>query len=140
MCLEILYHNSGYKCFQYYYQREVENRYLSSYFPVALCYGRFIQLKPRMLTYLVLYLNLCRLGQLSGIYYADSTILGVCNNRRIHSHRIFKNLAARGKSSTGWFYGLRLFLVINAFREIINAFFTSGNVAGNNLETTVKLF
>ena len=24
MCIEILYHHSGYKCFQYYYQQEVE--------------------------------------------------------------------------------------------------------------------
>lgn len=140
MCLEILYHHSGYKCFQYYYQQEVEKGYLRSYFPCAPCYGRFVQLKSRMLTYLVLYLNLCRLGQLCGIYYANSTILTVCNNRRIHGHKVFKNQAARGKSSTGWFYGLKLFLVINAFGEIMNAFFTPGNVADNNLDTMVKLF
>jgi hypothetical protein len=29
----------------------------------------------------------------------------------------------KGKPSTGWFYGLKLFLVINAFGEIMNAFF-----------------
>jgi hypothetical protein len=27
MCLEILYHHSGYKCFQYYYKQEVEKGY-----------------------------------------------------------------------------------------------------------------
>ena len=140
MCLEILYHHSGYKCFQYYYKQEVEKGYLNSYFPSAPCYARFVQLKPRMLTYLVLYLNLCRLGQLCGIYYADSTQLAVCNNRRIPNHRVFKNQAQRGKTSTGWFYGLKLFLVVNAFGEIMNAFFTAGNIADNNMEVMVKLF
>jgi hypothetical protein len=77
MCLEILYRRSGYKCFQYYYRQEVVKGYLNSYFPAAPCYGRFVQLKPLMLTYLVLYLNLCRLGQICGIYYADSAILKV---------------------------------------------------------------
>ena len=140
MCIEILYHHSGYKCFQYYYKQEVEKGCLKPYFPSAPCYARFVQLKPRMLSYLVLYLNLCRLGQLCGIYYADSTKLAVCSNRRIHSNRVFKGQAERGKTSTGWFYGLKLFLVINAFGEILNAFFTPGNVADNNESIIIKLF
>jgi len=32
MCIEILYHHSGYKCFQYYYQQEVEKGYLKILF------------------------------------------------------------------------------------------------------------
>lgn len=34
MCMEILYQHSSYKCFQYYYQQEVEKGYLNSSFPV----------------------------------------------------------------------------------------------------------
>lgn len=140
MCIEILYHHSGYKCFQYYYEQEVERGYLKSYFPRAPSYSRFVQLKPRMLLYLIFYLNLCRIGQLCGIYFADSTKLAVCHNRRIHSNKVFKGKAARGKTSTGWFYGLKLFLVINAFGEIMNAFFIMGNVADNHLDTMIRLF
>ena len=140
MCIEILYHHSGYKCFQYYYKQEVEKGYLKSYFPKAPCYNRFVQLKPRMLMHLVFYLNLCRIGQLCGIYFADSTKLAVCHNRRIHSNKVFKGKAARGKTSTGWFYGLKLFLVINAYGEIMNAFFTMANVADNHFSTMIKLF
>lgn len=140
MCIEILYHNSGYKCFQYYYLQEVEKGYLKPYFPSAPSYSRFVQLKARILTYLVLYLNLCRLGKACQIYFGDSTILPVCHNRRIHSHKVFKKQAVRGKSSTGWFFGLKLFLVINAFGEIMNAFFTPGNVADNALNVMVNMF
>jgi hypothetical protein len=76
-----------------------------------------------MLLYLIFYLNICRIGQLCGIYFADSTKLAVCHNRRIHSNKVFTGRSARDKTSTGWFYGLKLFLVINAFGEIMSAFF-----------------
>jgi hypothetical protein len=140
MCIEILYHHSGYKCFQYYYQQEVEKGYLQAYFPGAPSYNRFVQLKPHMLLYLIFYLNICRIWQLCGIYFADLTKLAVCHNRRIHSNKVFTGRAARGNTSTGWFYGLKLFLVINAFGEIMNAFFTLGNVADNHLSTMIRLF
>ncbi len=31
--------------------------------------------------------------------------LRVCNNRRIHLHKVFKGIAQRGHSSIGWFFG-----------------------------------
>lgn len=140
MSIEILYHRSGYKCFEYYYTQEVERGYLKPYFPQAPSYNRFVQLKPRMLTYLVFCLNLCQLGRACGVYFGDSTILTVCKNSRINRHRVFAKQADRGKSSTGWFYGLKLFLVINAFGEIMNAFFTAGNIADNNTDIMLSLF
>jgi len=67
-------------------------------------------------------------------------IILVCHNRLIHGNKVFTGRAARGKTSTGCFYGLQLFLVINAFGEIMNAFFTLGNVADNHLPTMIRLF
>jgi hypothetical protein len=34
--------------------------------------------------------------------------LAVCDNRRISRHKAFKGVAARGKTSMGWFYGFKL--------------------------------
>lgn len=48
MTIEMLYHRSGHKCFQYYYEQEVLGGSLGSYFPSAPSYNRFIELKPRM--------------------------------------------------------------------------------------------
>ncbi|MDA3616887.1 transposase, partial [Polluticaenibacter yanchengensis] len=111
VCIEILYHLSGYKCFQYYYEQTVKNGALKSYFPSAPSYSRFVQLKPRVLPLIILYLNLCRVGWLCNLYYTDSTSLSVCHNRRIYNNKVFYGKAKRGKTSTGWFYGFKLFLV-----------------------------
>jgi len=140
LCIELVYHLSGYKCFQYYYQDAVEKGALKEYFPNAPGYNRFIQLKPRILMLIVLYFQCCRLGRMCGLYYADSTSLTVCNNRRIHSNKVFKTQASRAKTSTGWFFGFKLFLVVNAFGEIVKATFTTANVADNNLQHMLRLF
>jgi len=140
MTIEIMYHLSGYKCFEYYYHQVVEAGCLRAYFPKAPSYSWFVQLKPRILPLMVMYLQCCRLGMLCGLYYADSTTIKACNNRRIHSNKVFKGLAERGKTSTGWFFGFKLFLVVNAFGEIVKVMFTKGNVADNNIGTMLKLF
>jgi Transposase DDE domain len=140
MTLEILYHLSGYKCFEYFYCQQVLQGSLKSYFPHAPSYNRFVELKPRMLVPLICYLHCLRLGTFLGLYYADSTALKVCHNRRIHCHQVFRATAKRGQSSTGWCYGFKLFLVVNGLGEIVQAFVTPGNVADNALATLKRLF
>jgi hypothetical protein len=72
---------------------------------------------------------LSRLGQRTGIYYIDSTALAVCHNRRISRHRTCAGLAARGKTSMGWFFGFKLHLVFNHLNQIVALKITAGNVA-----------
>lgn len=65
------------------------------------------------------YLKTC-FGTDTGISFIDATCLNVCHNRRIGSHRVFKGVAARGKTSADWFYGLKLHLVVNECGELLN--------------------
>ncbi|EKP05833.1 transposase DDE domain protein, partial [Leptospira kirschneri str. 2008720114] len=58
------------------------------------------------LTVIASFLSNSCLEKCSGISFIDSTILKVCDNRRIHSHKVFKDIAQRGKSSTGCFTAL----------------------------------
>ena len=46
---------------------------------------------------------------------------------RIDRHKVFADLAARGKTSTGWFFGFKLHLVFNHERQIVALKLTSGN-------------
>jgi hypothetical protein len=64
----------------------------------------------------------------SGISFIDSTKISVCHNRRIGSHKVMAEFAARGKTSVDWFYGFKLHLVINDQGELLGVKITAGNV------------
>ncbi len=53
---------------------------------------------------------------------------------------MFASNARRGKTSTGWFFGFKLFIVINAYGELIRTFITPANQADNNVKTIRRLF
>ena len=101
---------------------------LRQYFPAMPCYERFVTIQQRVFMPLMCFL-LSRLGQRTGIYYIDSTALAVCHNRRISRHKTFEGLAARGKTSMGWFFGFKLHLVFNQLNQIVALKLTPGNVA-----------
>jgi hypothetical protein len=85
------------------------------------------------------FLKSCRYGDCTGISFIDSTTLKVCNNRRISSHKVFKDSASRGKSSMGWFYGFKLHLVVNEYGEILSFQFSKGNLDDRNIDVIKSL-
>jgi len=139
MTILIAYHLTGMKCFQYYYVHVVQ-KHLQTYFPGLLSYNRFIELIPRALLPLWLFVNTCRTGEATGFYYADSKKLPVCDNLRIYRNKVFKGIAGRSKSSTGWFYGLKLFLVINQLGQIMRCIISPANIADNNIDMMRRMF
>lgn len=87
---------------------------------------------PRLFAPLMILLNSLS-GEQTGLYFADATKLAVCHNRRIHRHKVFDGLAARGKTSMGWFYGLKLHFVINHKGQIVALTITPGNTADSTV-------
>jgi len=69
-----------------------------------------------------------RYSRCTGISFIDATTIDVCANQRINQHKVFKNVAARGKTSTGWFYGFKLHLTVNDCGGLLGVCFTAGNV------------
>ena len=69
-----------------------------------------------------------RLGKVTGISFIDSTTIEVCHLRRERQHKVFKGLAAKGRTSMGWFYGFKLHLVVNERGELLSFMLTPGNV------------
>lgn len=126
MTIVILFHQSGFRFFKYFYCQMVIPFWKTA-FPKLLSYNRFIEIMPRCLNALTSFFHQVK-GVDTGISIIDSTKLVVCHNLRIKRHRVFQGLAGRGKSSTGWFYGFKLHIVINHLGEIINIKLTSGSV------------
>ena len=95
-------------------------------------YDRFVSLMPRLFVPLMVLLHSMS-GEQTGVYFADSTKLAVCHNRRIHRHQVFDGLAARGKTSMGWFFGLKLHFVINHKGQIMALKITPANTADSTV-------
>jgi len=106
---------------------------IKSWFPDAPCYERFLSYIPRNVHLLCLWLFYsCALAKKTGLYFIDSKKLPVCHIKREHSHQVFKGITSKGKSPTGYFYGLKLHLTINNLGQITPFLLTPGNVADNN--------
>ena len=131
------FHQSNHKTFKHYYLGYVCTP-LHSDFPGVVSYSRFIELMSEV-TIPMVALLVSLLASPSTANYIDSTKLVVCHNRRIRRNKVFKGLAARGKSSMGWFYGFKLHLIVNEKGELVSFFITPGNVPDNNIETVTKL-
>ena len=126
MTILIYFHQAQYRNFKAFYLLHL-CRHGRDEFPNLLSDNRFVALIPSALMPLCLYLH-TRRGEDTGIAFIDATSRVVCHNRRIRGHRVFKNVARRGKTSLGWFYGFKLHLVVNDRGELLAFQITPGNV------------
>ena len=122
----ILFQHSGYRTFKGFYREHVQV-HLRHEFPQLVSYTRFVDLMPRYLVPLAVYLQTQR-GPCTGISFIDSTSLAVCHPARIQQHHVFRVDARRGKTSVGWFYGFKLHLVVNDQGELLAFCLTPGNL------------
>lgn len=137
LTIVIHFHQSNHRTFKHYYQEYV-SVHLRSEFPELVSYSRFVELtQAAAIPLLVLLTSL--LGTPTPANFIDSTTLKVCHNRRIRRHRVFKGIAARGKTSMGWFYGLKLHLIVNEKGEIVSFLLSPGNMPDNNVAAVTKL-
>jgi hypothetical protein len=126
MTIVILFHQSNYRTFKHFYSFVCQH--LKQEFPTLISYSRFVYLTKNLFIPLFAYL-LYRKGTVTGIAFVDSTSIAVCRNKRIARNRVFKGLARRGRTTSGWFYGFKLHLIINERGEILSFLLTTGNVA-----------
>lgn len=122
----IFYHQSGYRTFKWFYQKFIQGQ-CQDKFPNLLSYNRFIEIVPKIIIPISAFMKSSQ-RTTKGIAFVDSTPLKVCTNLRIPRHKTFNGKAGRGKSSTGWFYGFKLHLIVNDQGEILSFCITPGNV------------
>lgn len=73
------------------------------------------------------YLN-TRKGPNTGISFIDSTSIPICHPKRAKRNKVFKDLAAWGKSSICWYFGFKLHLIINDQGELLAFQISPGNL------------
>jgi hypothetical protein len=139
----MLYHFGDFKNFKHFYLHYI-CVHLKQEFPKALSYNRFIQIEHRVFMPMMFFLNTVCFGNCTGITFIDSTKIAVCHNKCIYRNKVFQDLAKRGKSTMGWFYGFKLHLVCNDKGELLSFCLTTGNVDDRDPKTlqvlTKKLF
>ena len=105
MTIIIMFHYSGYQCFKWYYINHVL-KYQRADFPNLVGYTRFVELQQYALLPMMLFFKMTMAGECTGISVIDSMPLRVCHIKREYSHKTFKGVAKKGKTSTGWFFGV----------------------------------
>ncbi len=117
MTIMILFHQSHYRNFKHFY-KDFVCTYMKDAFPDTVSYNRFVELQKEAMIPLCFMLQMLK-GEKTGIYFIDSTPIKVCHIKREKQHKVFDGLAKKSKSTTGWFFGFKLHLVINDKAEIM---------------------
>jgi hypothetical protein len=138
MTIIIFFHHSRMRTFKDYYVQQIKGS-IREAFPNTPSYSHFIEDMKHCLMPLYIFMTCSRLGVVTGTSFIDSTSLKICHNLRIRSNKVFKNIAARGKTSTGWFYGFKLHLIINEVGEIIAFDITPGSCDDRNKKVIDRL-
>jgi hypothetical protein len=118
------FYQSSSDCFKNYYKYIILPFHHKDF--KLVCYEHFNKLIDHHLPHLTILLNHL-FDECSGTSFVDSTSIAVCKNYRIYSHKVFRGLATRGKTTKGWFYGLKLHLIVNPQGGLVKASFSSGN-------------
>ncbi len=99
-------------------------RFYSKLFKALPSYQRIVYLiNQHQLALQVLHISLASNAQTT-CALMDSTTLPVCKNQRIQS---LKQIATRGKSSMGWFYGCKLHVLVNSQGQLLQTQLSNGH-------------
>ena len=135
MTVQILFQMVGYRNFKTFYTAFLQ-QYWHHYFPNLPGYTRFVELIPRSIFPLTLFTQL-KCGKKTGIYSIDSSCLPVCHLKRSRRHKVFDSIAQYCKISVGWFFGLKIHLVVNHIGELVAFKITQGNRHDNAAAQTL---
>jgi hypothetical protein len=139
MTIEIAFHLSGFKCFKSFYI--FLGKYHLPDFPNLVSYNRFVELSQSIAVPLVALFSSIS-GKCDGISYIDSTPLPVCHIKREINHNVFKGIAQKSKNTMGWYFGLKLHLIVNKHGQPISFSLSKANVDDRKVDFNIfnKMF
>jgi len=125
--LMVVFHQGGFRDMKHFYLGYV-GKHLNVLFPKLVSYNRFVELMQQAVLPMTLFLKSQCMGEPTGIAFIDSTLIRVCNNKRIKRNKVFKGIASTGKSTMGYFHGFKLHLVVNDKGELLSLMITQAHV------------
>jgi hypothetical protein len=138
MAIVVFFHLSNQRTFKWYYNNIICG-FLKDYFPKRLSCNRFTEVMQSTVVPLTVYLMNRGTGKCSGINFIDSTSVNVCHNKRISRNKVFGDVAAIGKTTSGRFFGFKLHPAINDQGEIVSFCLTAGNVDDRDEKVIARL-
>jgi hypothetical protein len=121
----IVYQSSNFKNFKSFYF--FMHNYCKKDFPNLCSYQRFVEISPRAM-HPLLFLLSSMYASCDGTSLIDSTVIKVCHIKRELNHKTFKKSARKSKGTMGWFFGFKLHIIVNTRGELVNTYFSYGNV------------
>nr|AAN10189.1 putative transposase [Candidatus Fritschea bemisiae] len=109
MTIAILFHLSNDRTLKHFYS--FVQKHHKKDFRKLISYSRFVYIMKNLFVPLFAYLLHMR-GAVTGLAFIDSTSINVCRNKRISRNKGVKSIAKRGKTTSGWFYGFKLHLIM----------------------------
>ena len=108
----IAFHSGGFRNMKHFYIHYVQ-KHMNDHFLQRVSYNRFLELMQAATLPMTIFLKTCCLGESTGISFIDSTPIRVCKNKRIKRNNVFNWLAQIGKSTIGYLFGFKQYIVIN---------------------------
>ena len=115
----IMFHSGGFSNMKHFYIHYVQ-KHMNHLFGETVSYNRFLELMQGATLPMSLFLKTCCMGDGTGISFIDSTPIRICKNKRIKRNKVFEGLDKVGKSTMGYFFGVKLHIVINDKGELLN--------------------
>ena len=81
MTILVMFHHSRYRDLKSFYLNYICTQ-SHSLFPETVSYNRFIELQQKVSCKLIAFLNMCCMGECTGISFIDSTPLRACHIKR----------------------------------------------------------
>jgi len=127
----LTFHTNTFRNFKHFYTFYVL-KHMQDDFPSAPSYSRFVTLIKRIGVKLAFFLRMGLMGECTGISFVDSTCIPVCHMKRMGRNSVFRNIAEKGKSTMGWYFGFKLHLLCNERGDILDFVLTKANIDDRN--------
>lgn len=137
--LSVIFSLTGQNTFHGFYRVFIMNKYFTNLpeYSRLLRNIKEVSYETHILLQALLLIN--RQKHTDQLMLIDSAPLPVCRNKRVFNYSVTE-LAERGKSSMGWFFGFKVHIIVTVEGVLLQFAVTPGNTSDKDHELLLKMF